>query len=30
LGLARLISSASSTCAKIGPGWNTKVSLPRS
>ena len=30
LGLARLISSASSTCANTGPGWNTKDSLPRS
>src|SRR5437764_1433443 len=30
LGLARLISSAKSTCAKTGPGWKTKASLPRS
>ncbi len=30
LGLARLISSASSTWANTGPGWNTKASLPRS
>ena len=30
LGLARLISSASSTCANTGPGWNTKRSCPRS
>ena len=30
LGLARLISSASSTWVNTGPGWNTKDSLPRS
>ncbi len=30
LGLARLITSASSTWAKTGPGWKTKVWLLRS
>ena len=30
LGVARLISSASSTCVKIGPAWNTKELLRRS
>ena len=29
LGVARLISSASSTWVKIGPGWNTKASCSR-
>ena len=29
-GVARLISSASSTCVKIGPGWNTKAPVSRS
>ena len=30
LGVARLISSASSTCVKTGPGWNTKPFFSRS
>ena len=29
-GPARLISSASSTCANTGPGWNANASLVRS
>ena len=29
-GVARLISSASTSCEKIGPGWNSKRPLSRS